>query len=95
MSEQDSDHASGSSESATDQVGALDWFAFVTGSNVAYRGGVPVDVEDSNAGEDTPKVLSYATGYAETNPDAKDRYVDLTPPTDGESPFRRRSAASA
>ena len=32
-------------------------------------------------------MLSYANGYAETNPDAKDRYVNLTPPTDGESPF--------
>jgi hypothetical protein len=87
MSEQDSERASESSASETIRVGALDWLASATGSSVAYCGGVPVDSENGDGADAAPKLLSYVTGRAETNSATRDSYVDLTPPTDGESPF--------
>lgn len=69
------------------QDGALDWLAAATGSNVAYRGGVSVVAEDADIADPAPKVLSYVNGYAETNPDVRNNYVDLTPAPNGVSPF--------
>lgn len=66
---------------------ALEWLAKATGSDIAYAGSVAVDHGETEIDEGKPKTLSYANGYAETNPDAKNRYVDLTPPMSGDSPF--------
>lgn len=87
MSEIDSVLPSETADAASVTGGALDWLAAATGSNVAYRGGVSVAVEGADVADSVPKVLSYANGYAETNPDVRNNYVDLTPATDGESPF--------
>lgn len=66
---------------------ALEWLAKATGSSIAYSGHVPVDTGDEEIGEDVPKTLSYANGYAETDPDSRNSYVNLKPPQDGQSPF--------
>lgn len=66
---------------------ALDWLASATGSNIAYRGGLSVVAEGSDATDSVPKVLSYENGYAETDPDVRNNYVNLAPSSDCESPF--------
>lgn len=66
---------------------ALEWLAKSTGASIAYSGNVPVDTGDSCIDENIPKTLSYTNGYAETDPDFKNSYVDLQPPVDGPSPF--------
>ena len=65
---------------------ALGWLARATGSGIAYSGSVPVDDGESEIG-DVPKTFTYANGYAETDPDSKNNYVDLYPRSDGSSPF--------
>lgn len=64
---------------------ALDWLATSTGSVIAYSGSVPVDTVDEE--ENRPKTLSYVNGYAETDPDSKNSYVDLNPSINENSPF--------
>ena len=64
---------------------ALDWLAKSTGSSIAYSGSVPMDTIDDEASR--PNTLSYINGYAETDPDSKNSYVDLNPATIGDSPF--------
>ena len=66
---------------------ALEWLANSTGSSIAYSGSVPVDDGNAEVEANVTKMLSYTNGYAETNPDAKNNYVDLNPPQNGRSPF--------
>ena len=66
---------------------ALEWLARSTGASIAYSGSVPIDTGDSGSEENIPKTLSYTNGYAETDPDSKNSYVNLTPSIDGPSPF--------
>ncbi len=66
---------------------ALEWLARSTGASIAYSGSVPVDTGDVGGDDNIPKTLSYTNGYAETDPDSKNSYVGLKPPTDGSSPF--------
>lgn len=77
----------GAQSSARTAASALEWLADATGSDIAYSGSVSVDSGESEIDKNRPKTLSYVGGYAETDPDAKNRYVDLTPPTSGASPF--------
>ena len=71
----------------TTRESALEWLARSTGSGIAYSGSVPVDVVEENIDSRLPKVLSYTNGYAETNPDSKNSYVDLNPSLNESSPF--------
>lgn len=64
---------------------ALSWLARSTGSSIAYSGSVPIDTIAEE--ESRPKTLSYVNGYAETDPDSKNSYVDLIPEISGDSPF--------
>ena len=64
---------------------ALSWLANETGATIAYSGSVPIDPVPLD--ENLPKTLSYTNGYAETNPVARNRYVDLKPSQCGISPF--------
>ena len=66
---------------------ALEWLARSTGASIAYSGNVPVDTGESGIDDNIPKTLSYTNGYAETDPDSKNSYVNLQPPVDGPSPF--------
>lgn len=63
---------------------ALSWLANETGATIAYSGSVPVD---QTLDETLPRTLSYANGYAETNPTARNNYVDLDPSKCEVSPF--------
>ena len=64
---------------------ALSWLANETGATIAYSGSVPIESESVD--DTQPKTLSYANGYAETNPSARNSYVDLDPSQNEPSPF--------
>lgn len=64
---------------------ALAWLANETGATIAYSGSIPLD--PASLDENPPKTLSYANGYAETNPIARNSYVDLEPSQCETSPF--------
>ena len=72
---------------ARSRLSALGWLANATGSSIAYSGSVPVDLGENEVGSDVQKTLSYANGYAETDPDSKNSYVDLAPGAKEDSPF--------
>ncbi len=71
----------------TKRESALEWLARSTGSGIAYSGSVPLEVGEENIGAKLPKIFSYTDGYAETNPDSKNSYVDLNPSLKDLSPF--------
>ncbi|MBP5510974.1 MAG: hypothetical protein J6Z49_08655 [Kiritimatiellae bacterium] len=63
---------------------ALSWLAKETGATIAYSGSIPIEPVLSDT---PPKTLSYVNGYAETNPEARNRYVNLDPSQSESSPF--------
>ena len=74
-----------SADSREVRESALSWLANETGATIAYSGSVPIEPASSEG--NPPKTLSYANGYAETNPVARNSYVDLDPSQCETSPF--------